>query len=497
MFSLETALVISAIAALLVSASCFYLATVSSLPYLRFWGAAFILNAARYGFSYATTTGTLASSSASEICITLAIACLWLGSRLDRHRSLHPLGAVILVTALLGWIGLAPLLAVPRLIYLIPPYTVPAVILALIGWSFIRRDASSPNRGHILVGAFFILRALHLANYPYLRDIPSIAPFGFMIGALLDFTIGLGLLVSAQRDATIAAEQRAAELTEENRRRQESETALLEANELLAKQAVDLEHLAQMYQTQREEALTASRAKSNFLANMSHELRTPLNAIIGFSDLLAMTNRPLDDASRSAYAGDIQSSSRRLLRKINDILDFASLDANNYEVRMAPVSLQSLLETCILDAQPLAETRRIAIKADVPANLPVLELDHHATRKALSHILDNAIRFTPVNGIIRIYVTLIRDRQLTITVQDGGPGITREDLQLVANPFWQAEPILTKRHGGIGLGLPLSRRLIEIQGGTLDIASHIGVGTRVTLRFPVAQAGEPQQLASA
>ena len=487
MFSLATALVISMIAALVVCGACFYLAAVSPLKALRFLGAAFAINAVRYGFTLATVSGHWNWTAINDICITLSVACLWLGNRQDMHQPAHPRRIILLVVSLLLWIALAPRTGLDRLFYQLPIYTAPSLILALIGWSFIKREASAPHRGHLVVGIIFLLRAAHLADYPFFSTIDWFAPLGFIIAACLDFAISIGLLVSAQRDATIAAEDRADLLTQENRRRQTSESALIDANELLAKQAADLERLAELYSKQKEEALTASRAKTNFLANMSHELRTPLNAIIGFSDLLATTDRPVDAQSRSAYAHDILASSRRLLRKINDILDFASLDANNYETNMAPTAPLNLVETCIRDAQSLATSRKIAVVMDAAPDLPAIELDYHAARKALGHVLDNAIRFTPMGGIVRIYVTQIRGRHVVFAVQDGGPGITREDLALVVNPFWQAEPTLTKRHGGIGLGLPLSRRLIEIQGGTLDIASHIGAGTRVTLRFPVLQ----------
>ena len=163
-----------------------------------------------------------------------------------------------------------------------------------------------------------------------------------------------------------------------------------------------------------------------------------------------------------------------------------SLDdyAINRVARILSVAMPALIETCLRDAEAQAAARQITLHRDYADNLPVVELDAAATRKSLGHILDNAIRYTPVGGMIRIYVLRVQ-RQISIAVQDGGPGISREDLAKVLNPFWLAEPTLTKRHGGIGLGLPLSRRLIELQGGQLDIASHIGAGTRVTLRFPL------------
>jgi signal transduction histidine kinase len=485
MLSLITAMVVSAVAALLVSAACLYLATISQMRALRFWAIAFIANAIRYSFGLAVVTGWLSWPVIAELWLVITVICYWFGSRIELHRPLHLPWLGLIVAGLLSWILIAPALAVSHQIYLIPVYMTPALILGVTGIGCIQQRDPSNSRGHMVVGLIFLLRALHLADYPFLRDIAWFAPYGFALGACLDLALGIALLVTAQRDATLAAEYRAKLLTEENRRRQESEAALMEANDMLASQAVDLERLAELYAAQKEEALMASRAKSNFLANMSHELRTPLNAIIGFSDLLVSRDRPVKDEARIAYAGDILTSSRRLLQKINDILDFASLDAQNYDAKMAPVAVPDLIDICLRDAASHAETRQIVLHTEYAENLPPIDLDATATRKALGHILDNAIRYTPVGGMIRIYVLQLQRRQISIAVQDGGPGISREDLAKVINPFWLAEPTLTKRHGGVGLGLPLSKRLIELQGGQLDIASHIGAGTRVTLRFPL------------
>jgi signal transduction histidine kinase len=485
MLSLVTAMLVSVVAALLVSAACLYLATVGHMRSLRYWAIAFISNAIRYIFSLAVVVGWLHWPVIGELWLIITVICYWFGSRMELQRPLYLPLLGIIVAGLLSWILITPALMISHQVYLIPVYMTPALILGMTGIGCIRRRDPASSRGHVVVGWIFLLRALHLTDYPFLRDVDWFAPYGFALGAILDLALGIALLVTAQRDATLAAERRANLLTEENSRRQASETALMEANDLLARQAVDLERLAELYAEQKEEALIASRAKSNFLANMSHELRTPLNAIIGFSDLLANRDRPVDENSRIEFAGDILTSSRRLLEKINDILDFASLDAQNYEAHLAPVAVPTLIETCVRDAESQAAARQITLHREYAEDLPVIDLDATATRKALGHILDNAIRYTPIGGMVRIYVLQVQQRQISIAVQDGGPGISREDLAKVLNPFWLAEPTLTKRHGGIGLGLPLSRRLIELQGGHLDIASHIGAGTRVTLRFPL------------
>jgi len=489
MLSLVTAMIVSVVAALLLAAACFYLTSISKMRALRWWGIAFIANAMRYLCGIALVTGFLSWSTMGDLWLIATVTCYWIGSRIELKRHLHLPVLGLLVAGLLSWVLISPALPISRHIYLIPIYLTPAAILCLTGIGCMGERDHQGQRSHAVIGLLFLLRGLHLADYPWLRDITWFAPYGFAVGASIDMALGIALLVTAQRDATRAAEHRAHMLDDENRRRQASEAALMEANEHMARQAVDLERLNEMYAAQKEEALMASRAKSNFLANMSHELRTPLNAVIGFSDLLASRDRPLDENTRISFADDILTSSRRLLQKINDILDFASLDAQNYEARLAPVVVPELIETCLRDVATEAAARQITLDTDYAADLPVVDLDATATRKALVHVLDNAIRYTPAGGIIRIYVLQLQRRQISIAIQDGGPGISREDLAKVLSPFWLAEPTLTKRHGGMGLGLPLSRRLIELQGGQLDIASHIGAGTRVTLRLPLRGAG--------
>lgn len=485
MLSLVTAMVVSVVASLLLATACFYLARVSKMRALPIWGVAFTANAVRYGCGIALVTGLVSWPVLGDLWLIITVICYWLGSRIELNRPLHLPLLGLIVAALLSWILISPALSVSRQVYLIPVYLTPGAIFCLAGIGCMRQRDEHGHHTHAAVGLLFLLRGLHLCDYPWLRDIDWFAPYGFAIGASIDLALGIVLLVTAQRDATRAAEQRAQLLGAENRRREQSEAALMEANELMARQAVDLERLAEMYAAQKEEALKASRAKSNFLANMSHELRTPLNAVIGFSDLLASRDRPMDESTRIAFASDILTSSRRLLHKINDILDFASLDAQNYAPKLAPVAVPELIETCLRDVATEANLRRITLHTDYAADLPVIDLDAAATRRAVVHILDNAIRYTPPGGIIRIYVLQLQQRQISIAIQDGGPGISREDLAQVVSPFWLAEPTLTKRHGGMGLGLPLSRRLIELQGGQLDIASHVGAGTRVTLRFPL------------
>lgn len=488
MLSLVTAMIVSVVAALLVAAACFYLTSISKMRALRWWGMAFIANAMRFVSGIAVVAGFVNWPALGELWLIATVACYWIGSRIELKRSLHLPMLGLLIAALLSWILISPALPISPQLYLIPIYLTPGAILCLTGIGCMREQDHTGEHSHAVIGLLFLLRGLHLADYPWLRLIDWFAPYGFTIGASLDIAIGIALLVTAQREATRAAEYRAQMLDEENRRRQASEAALMEANEQMARQAIDLERLNEMYAAQKEEALMASRAKSNFLANMSHELRTPLNAVIGFSDLLASRDRQLDENTRISFADDILSSSRRLLQKINDILDFASLDAQNYEARPAPVVVPELIETCLRDVAANAAARQITIDTDYAPDLPVVDLDAVVTRKALVHVLDNAIRYTPAGGIIRIYVLQLQHRQISIAVQDGGPGISREDLAKVVSPFWLAEPTLTKRHGGMGLGLPLSRRLIELQGGQLDIASHIGAGTRVTLRLPLRKA---------
>jgi signal transduction histidine kinase len=243
----------------------------------------------------------------------------------------------------------------------------------------------------------------------------------------------------------------------------------------------------------------ANRAKSEFLAAVSHELRTPLNAIIGFSEIIRNEMfGPLGNTRYAAYAHDINDSGTLLLRLINEILDMVKLADGSHRLQMGDVSPACLVEGCINAIRPEAERRGIDVVFDVIGAMYPVRGDAGKLRQAVNCLLGNAVKFTSNGG--RVAVTLapdVADGALCITIDDTGEGMTAAELAEARQPFRQADNSLGRRHGGLGLGLPLARGLVELHGGTLDIDSEKGKGTCVQVRLPLQVAAAPALTAAA
>jgi PAS domain S-box-containing protein len=235
------------------------------------------------------------------------------------------------------------------------------------------------------------------------------------------------------------------------------------------------------------EAETANRAKSSFLANMSHELRTPLNAVIGFSDLIERAIfGPLGHPRYSEYAGDIRSSGQHLLELINDLLDHAKAESGKLELDEEPVDIAASVEFVVRMLTPRAERAGLTLLTSCKAVDSVVG-DERRLRQALLNLVTNAVKFTPAGGQITIATALAADGDLLLTVSDTGIGIAEEDRLSVLEPFAQARDRSGHPPEGTGLGLPLTKRLVELHGGSLELTSAAGRGTTVIIRLPAAR----------
>jgi signal transduction histidine kinase/CHASE3 domain sensor protein len=265
--------------------------------------------------------------------------------------------------------------------------------------------------------------------------------------------------------------------TQRGRRYDDADLAL--AMELATRAALAIDN-ARLYRS----ALAASEAKSAFLATISHELRTPLNAIIGYQSLLkegidgALNEAQLKQLSR------IRSSADHLLELIDEVLTYSRVEAGKEVLRQDELRLRPLIEEAVVMVMPEAEAKGLSVRVDVPD--AQLHTDAGKLRQILLNLLSNAVKFTD-RGEVSVRATESEDR-IEVGVIDTGIGIARENLERIFEPFWQVEQSSTRRAGGTGLGLSVSRSLARLLGGDVGVESKLGEGSTFTLTLPVRPA---------
>jgi PAS domain S-box-containing protein len=242
----------------------------------------------------------------------------------------------------------------------------------------------------------------------------------------------------------------------------------------------------------KERAEIANRAKSEFLANMSHELRTPLNAIIGFSEIIMNRIFGSDHLERyDSYAQDINNSGRHLLSIIDEILDLSKIEAGREELDEGTIELSELISSTRRLFNGRFDQADLALKIDIPSPGLTVLCDTTKLKQCLSNLLSNSLKFTQAGGEITVRMGLNDGGDLVIAVSDTGVGIASTDIPTVMAPFGQVESAFQRAHSGTGLGVPLTRALIELHGGTFEIDSVLGKGTTVTLTLPASRITQP------
>ena len=264
---------------------------------------------------------------------------------------------------------------------------------------------------------------------------------------------------------------------------QSNQEALQKTISILKKSQVRIVELAENYEQEKIRAEEANQSKSEFLANMSHELRTPLNAINGFSDIMKKELfGPLGDPRYAEYVNDILFSGQHLLSLINDILDMSKIEAGKMTLNTEVMQMNDMVSQVIRIVRGRAEENRLKLVYD-DITQPEIEADPRAVKQILLNLTTNAIKFTPEGGVVTVAVEP-KSAGLIIRVSDTGIGISEEDIARLAQPFEQIDSQHSRQHEGTGLGLALSKSLVELHGGNFTIESVVGQGTTVIFTLP-------------
>jgi len=265
-----------------------------------------------------------------------------------------------------------------------------------------------------------------------------------------------------------------ANVTRDMTERKQIEAKILQMNAELEQRVIE--------RTAQLEA--ANRAKSDFLASMSHELRTPLNAIIGFSEMLSDGKPGALNPKQSQYIKNVLSSGKHLLVLINDVLDLAKVEAGKMDLYPEPFSVQRAIEEASRLVAPMAQNKNLTIQLQVNPAVDEVTLDLQKFKQVLFNLLSNAVKFTPEGGRIDISASPCQESRLELRVRDTGIGIKPEDLEKLFREFNQLDSGLSRQYSGTGLGLALTRRIVELQQGTIRVESVPGQGSTFIVELP-------------
>jgi HAMP domain-containing protein/signal transduction histidine kinase/PleD family two-component response regulator len=302
-------------------------------------------------------------------------------------------------------------------------------------------------------------------------------------------------LLEQSQSLTQELQSRSGELQAQQEVLQQTNAELQEKAALLSQQNRDIEVKNREIEIARrnledkaEQLALSSKYKSEFLANMSHELRTPLNSMLILSKLLSDNEDGSLNDKQVEYAGTIHTAGSDLLSLINDILDVSKVEAGKMEIRPAPIGLEAVRDYVERAFTPVAEEKHLTFEVAISDGLPeVITTDEQRLQQVLKNLLSNAFKFTD-EGKVTLRVEPAEDGRIAFAVADTGVGISKDKLRLIFEAFQQGEGGTSRKYGGTGLGLTISREIARLLGGELDVSSTLGDGSEFTLYLPLEYA---------
>ncbi|MGE0093948.1 MAG: ATP-binding protein [Alphaproteobacteria bacterium] len=336
----------------------------------------------------------------------------------------------------------------------------------------------------------FLLKDLRIAKPGealYQAAIPLRGPGGQVVGILtwVPDLPGASLMRRILPEIAAAFVVIAAVMLVVLRRAQLAQLKITEAARLLAEQNARLERSEKALIAAKDEAERANRSKAEFLAQLSHEIRTPMNAIVGFSELLGSeAYGPLGSPQYREYAEHIQTSAQHLLNLTNDVLDLSRAEIGRLDLAESGVDVGATIDFVVRMLTKDATAGGIVLTWKMPDGHLMLLADERRLRQMLINIVNNAIKFTPVGGTVSAAAVRRPDGGITVQVTDSGIGIAPADVEKALRPFTKLKADTTRSYEGAGIGLALTRQLVELHGGHIDLDSELGKGTIVSLLFP-------------
>ncbi len=280
-------------------------------------------------------------------------------------------------------------------------------------------------------------------------------------------------------------EQRAQQFQTTLAARQQSEAALRESEARYRLLYAEVEQRVQELHAANAQLAQAARVKNEFLASVSHELRTPLNAILGLTESLQENAYGPVSEAQQGVLGNITYSGRHLLALITDILDVAKIEAGQFTLELGPAAVDAICQASLMLIKQKAEQKKLTVTMQFDAAVKLIETDDRRLKQILLNLLDNAIKFTPTEGTIGIDIRGDSENKIVyFSVWDSGIGIAAKDFPRLFKPFVQLDSGLAREYAGSGLGLVLVYRMAEMQGGSVQVESEVGKGSRFTVALP-------------